>query len=62
MGKRRSCIYLLPKNDKFVMIEKCEEGGSSMSDNEKLMIEAILVSVGLEPIRIPNTKINCKQQ
>lgn len=38
------------------------EGGSLMSDSEKLMIEAILASVGLESIKIPNTKINCKQQ
>jgi|GEM_PF-3051919 len=31
-----------------------------MSDKEKLMIEAILVSIGLESIKIPNAKVDCK--
>ncbi|ACL20842.1 hypothetical protein DesLBE_0536 [Desulfitobacterium sp. LBE] len=33
-----------------------------MSDNEKLVIEAILASIGLESIKGPNSKISCKSQ
>lgn len=33
-----------------------------MSDNDKLVIEAILASIGLESIKGPGSKISCKQQ
>ena len=33
-----------------------------MSDKDKLVIEAILASIGLESIKAINPKIDCKQQ